>query len=196
MIDKLEKLSEKYAELNELLGDPRVLENHNLYKKYAKSHSELQEIIEKYGRYKKILTQLAGTEEMLIEAGDDREMKELAQEEIQALEEQKSVTEDELKHLLLPRDPNDEKNVILEIRAGTGGDEASLFAGEIFRMYCRYAESQRWKSAVLNTNQTGVGGIKEVIASVEGKRAYSRLKYESGGHRVQRVPATETGGRV
>jgi peptide chain release factor 1 len=196
MIEKLEKLSEKYSELTRLLGDPKVLENHALYQKYAKSHADLQEIMDAYGRYKNILTQLAGARDMLGEAGDDREMKELAQEEIRVLEEKREAEESGLKLLLLPRDPNDEKNVILEIRAGTGGDEASLFAGEIFRMYCRFAESLGWKIKIMHTNQTGVGGIKEVIASVEGPKAYSRLKYESGGHRVQRVPVTETGGRI
>ena len=196
MFEKLKAIKEKYAELTQLLSDPKIIESQALYKQHAKNHAGLKDIVEKYDDYNKILENLAQTAEMLKEAGQDQELKELAQEEIQSLEMKKNEHEEELRLLLIPKDPADEKNVILEIRAGTGGDEATLFAADVFRMYCRYAETAGWKISILNTNQTGVGGIKEVIASVEGKNAYSRLKYESGGHRVQRIPATEASGRI
>jgi peptide chain release factor 1 len=173
-----------------------VLADKALYQKTAKAHSELTEVVEKYREWKSLRKALEETKTLLGEASTDAEMKALAHEELADLEGRQTKVEEELKILLLPKDPNDEKNVILEIRAGTGGDEASLFAQEIFRMYNRYAESQGWGVEVLSTSLSGIGGVKEVIALIEGQKVYSKLKYESGVHRVQRVPATEQQGRI
>ena len=195
-VDKLAEIERKYEELTAQLGDPAVLADQSLYQKTAKAHSELREVVEKYREWKGIRKGLEETKALLEEASTDLEMKALAHEELSDLEKRRADVEEELKILLLPRDPNDEKNVVLEIRAGTGGDEASLFAQEIFRMYNRYAESQGWRVEVLSTSLSGIGGIKEVIALIEGQKVYSKLKYESGVHRVQRVPATEQQGRI
>jgi len=195
-VDKLAEIERKYEELTAQLGDPAVLADQSLYQKTAKAHSELREVVEKYREWKGIHKGLEETKALLEEASTDLEMKALAHEELSDLEKRRADVEEELKILLLPRDPNDEKNVVLEIRAGTGGDEASLFAQEIFRMYNRYAESQSWRVEVLSTSLSGIGGIKEVIALIEGQKVYSKLKYESGVHRVQRVPATEQQGRI
>jgi peptide chain release factor 1 len=195
-VDKLAEIERKYEELTAQLGDPAVLADQSLYQKTAKAHSELREVVEKYREWKGIRKGLEETKALLEEASTDLEMKALAHEELSDLEKRRADVEEELKILLLPRDPNDEKNVVLEIRAGTGGDEASLFAQEIFRMYNRYAESQSWRVEVLSTSLSGIGGIKEVIALIEGQKVYSKLKYESGVHRVQRVPATEQQGRI
>jgi peptide chain release factor 1 len=172
-----------------------VIGDSSRYQKTAKAHSELSEIVDKYREYKDLQRGIEESKTMIQEESD-AELKAYAQEELTRLEERLVATEGELKMLLVPKDPNDEKNVVLEIRAGTGGDEATLFAAEIFRMYTRYAEAQRWKVEVLSTSESGVGGLKEVIAIIEGKGVYSRLKYESGVHRVQRVPETEQQGRV
>jgi len=172
-----------------------VLADSARYQKLARTHGELSEVVEKYREWKQIEKHLRGAQQMLIEA-EDAEMKQLAHEEERQLLARKEVVERELRRLLLPRDPNDEKNVILEIRAGTGGDEAALFAAELFRMYSRYAESQGWRVEVLESSPSSLGGLKEVVASIQGQKVYSKLKYESGPHRVQRVPATEQQGRI
>ena len=194
--EKLAEIETKYDELTAQLGDPAVLADQALYQKTAKAHSELGEVVEEYREWKSIRKELVETKALLEEASTDAEMKALAHEELADLEKRQTKVEEELRILLLPKDPNDEKNVVVEIRAGTGGDEATLFAQEIFRMYDRYAESQGWRVEVLSTSLSGIGGLKEVIALIEGQRVYSKLKYESGVHRVQRVPATEQQGRI
>ncbi|MGO8732962.1 MAG: peptide chain release factor 1 [Terriglobia bacterium] len=195
-LEKLPEIETKYEALVAQLGDPAVLADQSQYQKAAKAQSELGEIVEKFREWKSIRKGLVETRAMLEEASTDAEMKALAREELADLEKRQTQVEEALRVLLLPKDPNDEKNVVVEIRAGTGGDEASLFAQEIFRMYNRYAESQGWRVEVLSTSLSGIGGLKEVIALIEGQRVYSKLKYESGVHRVQRVPATEQQGRI
>jgi len=195
MFERLNQIEAKYDELTRALASPEVIGDSSRYQKTAKAHSELSEIVDKYREYKDLQRGIEESKTMILEESD-AELKAYAQEELTRLEERLVATEGELKMLLVPKDPNDEKNVVLEIRAGTGGDEATLFAAEIFRMYTRYAEAQRWKVEVLSTSESGVGGLKEVIAIIEGKGVYSRLKYESGVHRVQRVPETEQQGRV
>jgi len=194
MLQKLQALEVKYEELNNLLSDPKVLSTPTDYQKYSREHSELQPIVEKIREYQKLIVDIESTEELL--SGNDAEMKELAKSELEELKKRVPFFEDELKFMLLPVDPRDAKSVILEIRAGTGGDEAALFGANLFRMYTKYAESKRWKVELISMNATGIGGIKEVVAAIEGKGAYSRLKYESGVHRVQRVPTTEASGRI
>jgi len=195
MFERLDQIEAKYDELTQALATPEVISDSARYQKTAKAHSELAPVVEKYREFKDLKQGIAGSRAVIAEESD-AEMRAYAQEELAKLEARIGKVEEELKVLLIPKDPNDEKNVVLEIRAGTGGDEASLFAAEIFRMYTRYAESQRWKVEVLSTSESGVGGLKEVIAIIEGQRVYSRLKYESGVHRVQRVPETEQQGRV
>jgi peptide chain release factor 1 len=195
MFERLEQIETKYEELNKQLASPEIVSDSQRYQKTAKAHSEIAPLVEKYREFKD-LTRGIEESKALAEGETDPEMLAYANEELGKLEKRLSEVEEELKVLLLPKDPNDEKNVIVEIRAGTGGDEATLFAAEIFRMYNRYAESQRWKVEVLSTSESSVGGLKEVIAIIEGQGVYSRMKYESGVHRVQRVPATETQGRV
>src|SRR2546426_4828605 len=195
LFEKLEQIESRYDELTQQLSSPEVLADSARYQKLARTHGELSEIVEKYREWKQIEKHLRGAQQMLIEA-EDAEMKQLAHEEERQLLARKEVVERELRRLLLPRDPNDEKNVILEIRAGTGGDEAALFAAELFRMYSRYAESQGWRVEVLESSPSSLGGLKEVVASIQGQKVYSKLKYESGPHRVQRVPATEQQGRI
>jgi len=195
MFERLEQIESKYEELNHALASPEIVSDSARYQKTAKAHSELAPIVEKYREFKDLTRGIEESKAVLAEESDP-EMRAYAQEELTHLATRVQSVEEDLKVLLLPKDPNDEKNVVLEIRAGTGGDEATLFAAEIFRMYTRYAESQRWKVEVLSTSESGVGGLKEVIAIIEGQGVYSRLKYESGVHRVQRVPQTETQGRV
>ncbi len=195
MFDRLDQIESKYDELTKALASPEVISDSARYQKAAKAHSELSPVVEKYREYRDLRKGISESRALLVEESDP-EMRAYAQEELERLEARVGTVEQELKFLLLPKDPNDEKNVILEIRAGTGGDEASLFAAELFRMYARYAEGQRWKVEVLSTSESGVGGMKEVIAMIEGRGAYSRLKYEGGVHRVQRVPQTEQQGRV
>ncbi|HWK31544.1 MAG TPA: PCRF domain-containing protein, partial [Terriglobales bacterium] len=195
MFERLEQLEKKYEDLSQQLADPSIVNDTAKYQKTAKAHSDLSEVVEKFREYKDLKRGIADSR-ALVASETDAEMRAYAEEELAQLESRVGGIEEELKVLLLPKDPNDEKNIILEIRAGTGGDEASLFAAELFRLYTRYAESQRWKVEVLSSSESGVGGLKEVIAIIEGDKVYSRLKYESGGHRVQRVPATETQGRV
>ena len=194
MLDKLQTLEGKYEELNNLLSDPKVFASPSDFQKYSREHAELQPIVEKIREYKKLIADRESTEELL--GSGDAEIKELAKAELEDLKKRVPVFEEELKLMLLPVDPRDSKSVILEIRAGTGGDEAALFGANLFRMYTKYAESKRWKVEVISMNATGIGGIKEVVASIEGKGAYSKLKYESGVHRVQRVPSTEASGRI
>lgn len=195
MFDRLDQIEAKYEELTQALASPEVMSDSSKYQKTAKAHSEIAPVVERYREYKSLKQGIADSRAML-ESEADPEIRALAEEELLTLEARIGACEEELKLLLLPKDPNDDKNVILEIRAGTGGDEATLFAAEIFRMYARYAETQRWRMEILSSSESGVGGLKEVIAIVEGHGAYSRLKYESGVHRVQRVPATEQQGRV
>ena len=195
MFERLDQIEARYDELTQALASPEITGDSARYQKTAKAHSEISDIVEKYREYKDLVKGIAESKAVLADEKDP-EMRAYAQEELDKLEPRVVGIEEELKVLLLPKDPNDEKNVILEIRAGTGGDEATLFAAEMFRMYDRYAESQRWKVEVLSTSESGVGGLKEIIALIEGDRVYSRLKYESGVHRVQRVPDTEQQGRV
>ena len=194
MFDKLDFILEKYEELSLKVSDPDIINNQPLWQKHIKEMGEMEPIVNKYREYKKAKESIAEAKEML-EMGDE-ELKELAKMELSELEDQIPVMEDQLKVLLLPKDPNDEKNVILEIRAGTGGDEAALFAQDLLRMYLRYAERRGWKAEIMDANDTGIGGIKEASVLIKGKGAYSRMKYESGTHRVQRVPETESSGRI
>jgi peptide chain release factor 1 len=195
MFERLNQIEAKYDELTKALSSPEVISDSSRYQKTAKAHSEVAEIVEKYREYKDLSRGIEESKAMVAEESD-AELRAYAQEELTRLGDRLTQVENDLKMLLVPKDPNDDKNVVLEIRAGTGGDEATLFAAEMFRMYTRYAETQRWKVEVLSTSESGVGGLKEVIAIIEGKGVYSRLKYESGVHRVQRVPATEQQGRV
>jgi peptide chain release factor 1 len=195
MFERLDQIEARYEELTQALASPEVIGDSSKYQKTAKAHSEISPIVEKYREFKDLKKGIAESKAVLADEKDP-EMRAYAQEELDKLESRVAGVEEELKVLMLPKDPNDEKNIILEIRAGTGGDEATLFAAEIFRMYDRYAESQRWKVEVLSTSESPVGGLKEIIALIEGNRVYSRLKYESGVHRVQRVPQTEQQGRV
>ena len=195
MFERLDQIEARYEELTNALASPDIVNDSAKYQKTAKAHAEISAMVEKYREYKDLTKGIAESKAVLVDEKDP-DMRAYAQEELDRLQARVSGVEEELKFLLLPKDPNDEKNVILEIRAGTGGDEATLFAAEMFRMYDRFAESQRWKVEVLSTSESGVGGLKEIIALIEGKRVYSQLKYESGVHRVQRVPATEQQGRV
>ena len=195
MFDRLDQLEARYEELTKALSSPDIAADQARYQKSAKAHSDLTPVIERYRELKDLKRGIAESRAVINEEGDAA-MRAYAQEELGKLEARMAQVEQEIKVLLIPKDPNDEKNVVLEIRAGTGGDEASLFAAEIFRMYTRYAESQRWKVEILSSSESAVGGLKEVIAIIEGQRVYSRLKYESGVHRVQRVPETEQQGRV
>ncbi len=196
MFDKLSFISEKYDELTKKVSDPDIIADQSKWQKYAKELGELEPIVKKYEEYKKVKDGIADNKELLGESGLDDELKELAKMELSELEAQVEPLESELKVLLLPKDPNDDKNVILEIRAGTGGDEAALFGADLLRMYTRYAERAGWKTELMELNETGIGGVKEAVMLIKGKGAYSRLKYESGAHRVQRVPETESSGRV
>ncbi|MCZ7407586.1 peptide chain release factor 1 [Parvimonas micra] len=195
MFDKLELLVEKFEELENKIIDPEIMKDMNVWQKLAKEHGDMKPIVEKYREYSKHKKELEENKEMLKESLDD-EMKELVKEEISNLEDSIEKEEQDLKILLLPKDPNDEKNVFMEVRAGTGGDEAGLFAEDLLRMYRMFADKQRWKTEIMSISEQGVGGIKEVVFLVKGKGAYSKLKYESGVHRVQRVPATESSGRI
>ncbi len=194
MLEKLLVIEEKYDEITNALANPATLSNQNEYQKLSREQAELQPIHEKIQEYKKTLLELEEAEELL--KSGDSELRALAQEELEQLKDRRPVLEDELKIMLLPKDPRDERNVILEIRAGTGGEEAALFGASLFRMYTKYAESKRWKVEIIDSSPTGIGGLKEIIANITGKGAYSRLKYESGVHRVQRVPVTEASGRI
>jgi peptide chain release factor 1 len=195
LMDKLRAVEARYEELTEQLADPAVVSDSKQYQKTAKAHAELGALVSKFREYKDLERHIADAKAMVREESDP-ELRTMAEEEVVGLENRLAQCEHELKLLLLPKDPNDERNVILEIRAGTGGEEAALFVADVFRMYARYAESQRWRVEILSSNPTGIGGFKEVIALIEGKGVYSRLKYEGGVHRVQRVPVTEASGRI
>lgn len=193
MFDKLSQLEDKYNDLTKKLSDPEVIADPNSFQKFAKAHAELEEIMTVYREYKEVAAGIAEAKELLADELEP-DFRAMVQEELKELEPKQEKLQEQLKIMLLPKDPNDEKNVIVEIRAGTGGEEAALFAGDLFRMYSRYAEANRWKVELMSSNATELGGFKEVIFMIEGKGAYSRLKYESGVHRVQRVPTTESGG--
>ncbi|WP_163539108.1 peptide chain release factor 1 [Gracilibacillus sp. YIM 98692] len=195
MLDRLESLEARYDKLNELLSDPEVINDSKKLREYSKEQSDLQEVITAYREYKEVTSELDDAKVMLEDDLDD-EMREMAKMEITELSERKEDLEESLKILLLPKDPNDDKNVIMEVRGAAGGDEAALFAGDLFRMYSRYAESEGWKIDIMDSNTTGVGGFKEVVFMINGTGAYSKLKFENGAHRVQRVPETESGGRI
>jgi len=196
MIAKLEEVNRKYDELTRLLSDPKVISNQQEFMRYSKEQAEIAELVEKYREYSEVEKGIAEAREILADKTLDADFRELAEVELEDLEQKKETLEDELKLLLVPKDPNDSKNTILEIRAGTGGDEAALFAGDLYRMYTRYAEKMRWKVEVIDSNPTTGGGFKEIIALISGKGVYGKLKYESGVHRVQRVPVTEASGRI
>lgn len=195
MINKLEVLNEKYIELSEKISDPETLSDSQKLQKLMKEQSQLEPIVTKYNEYKNVVDQLEDSKAMLNEKLDD-DFKEMVKEEVKELASRKEELEQEIRILLLPKDPNDDKDVIVEVRAGVGGDEAGLFAGDLLRMYLRYAERQGWRTEFISVNEQGIGGYKEVIFSIKGKGAYSKLKYESGVHRVQRVPDTESSGRI
>ena len=194
MFTKLTGVENRYLELEKMLSDPETVRDRDAFQKYGREHAELGKIVDAFRAYKQVLKELEESMELMRDS--DPEIKNLAKDEMESLNEKKEALEEELKKLLLPKDPNDDKNVLIEIRAGTGGEEAGLFAGDLFRMYGRYAENRGWKVEIMNQSVTGVGGLKEIIAMVHGKGAYSRLKFESGTHRVQRVPVTETQGRI
>jgi peptide chain release factor 1 len=195
LFEKLQQIEARYEDMNRELSSPEVHDDSARYQKVAKAHSELGEIVAKYREWKEIAKGIEESKQLLAES-DDAEMKQMAHDEMRALEARREAVEKEVRVLLIPKDPNDEKNVIVEIRAGTGGDEAALFAAELFRMYSRYAESQGWRVEVLESSPSTMGGLKEIVAAIQGKKVYSKLKYESGVHRVQRVPATEQQGRI
>lgn len=195
MLDRLQSLEDRYLKLNELLSDPEIINDTKKLREYSKEQSDLQEVVTAYRAYKDISQQLKDAKEML-EDDLDSDMQEMVKAEISDLSSQKEAYEEKMKILLLPKDPNDDKNVIFEIRGAAGGDEAALFAGDLYRMYSRYAENQGWKTEVIESHMTGVGGYKEIIFMINGRGAYSKLKYENGAHRVQRVPETESGGRI
>jgi len=194
MFEKLIGVEERFVEVEKQLSDPKIVNDRNAYQTFVREHAELNKVVTVYRQYQQTLHDLDDSQDLLKDV--DPDIKDLARDEVAALNREKEDIEAELKKLLLPKDPNDEKNVIVEIRAGTGGEEAALFAGDLYRMYSRYAESHSWKIDVITHHPTGVGGLKEVIAMIQGKGAYSLFKYESGTHRVQRVPTTETQGRV
>ena len=194
MFDKLIGVEERFIDIEKHLADPEVVQDRDAYQKFVREHAELNKIVTVYRKYKQTLNDLEESQELLKDA--DPDIKGLARDEITTLSLEKEKIEGELKALLLPKDPNDEKNVIVEIRAGTGGEEAALFGGDLFKMYSRYAEKRNWKVEIITHHPTGVGGLKEIIAMIQGKGAYSVFKYESGIHRVQRVPTTETQGRI
>lgn len=195
MLEKLDFISDKYQELSKKIADPEIIADNATWTKLVKEHADLEPVVHKYEEYKQTVRELKDAREMLKESLD-KEFEDMVKSEIAELSRRKEKLEEELKILLIPKDPNDEKNVLMEVRAGTGGEEAALFAGDLFRMYSRYAERQGWKTEIMSSNPTDIGGFKEIVFMIEGKGAYSRLKYESGVHRVQRVPTTESGGRI
>ncbi|MDP4092422.1 MAG: peptide chain release factor 1 [Bacillota bacterium] len=195
MYDKLQAAENRYEEINHKLSDPKVIADQDEYRKLMKEHSDLDEIVQKYREYKKVTKEVEDAKGLL-EDKLDKDFRDMVEEELKEAGEKLDVIRKELKILLIPKDPNDERNVIVEIRGGAGGEEAALFAGVLFRMYSRYSERKRWKTEILDSNPTELGGFKEVVFSLEGRGAFSRLKFESGVHRVQRVPSTEAGGRI
>ncbi|SES03190.1 peptide chain release factor 1 [Psychrobacillus sp. OK032] len=195
MFDRLQSVEDRYDKLNELLSDPDVVNDTNKLRQYSKEQSDLQDTVDVYREYKEVKSQLKDAK-LMLEDKLDADMKEMVKEEVNELESQIEELEERLRVLLIPKDPNDDKNVIMEIRGAAGGDEAALFAGNLFRMYSRYAETQNWKIDVMDSSPTGLGGFKEIIFMINGNNAYSKMKYENGAHRVQRVPETESGGRI
>lgn len=196
MLDQLQLLADRYEKLNEMLSDPDIVSDIDKLREYSKEQSDLEEIVSMYKKYKEVSSELTDAKTMLHEDELDGEMAELVKMEVSELEESKEDLEEKMRVLLIPKDPNDDKNVIVEIRAAAGGDEAALFAGDLYRMYARFAENNRWKTEVIETHTTGVGGYKEIIFMINGNGAFSKLKYENGAHRVQRVPETESSGRT
>ncbi len=196
MLDKLDSVKQKYEDLGQIISDPEVVNDQNRWRKLVKEHASLEPIVAKFKEYNSVKEDYDEAREIIQDRGADEELKEMAKDEIKELEEQKEALEEELKMMLIPKDPNDDKNVIVEIRAGAGGDEAAIFAGDLFRMYTRFSERQGWKVEILNLSDSETGGYKEVVFMVKGEQAYSLMKYESGGHRVQRVPDTESAGRI
>ncbi len=194
MFDKLRGVEKRFSEVETILSDPDIIRNREAYQKHSREHAELNKIVTVFRAYKQIVREIDDSLELMKD--EDPDIKDMARDELNSLNTRKEAIEEELKKLLMPKDPNDGKNVLIEIRAGTGGEEAALFSGDLFRMYSKYAENRGWKMEIMNHHITGVGGLKEVIAMVHGKGAYSRFKYESGTHRVQRVPTTETQGRI
>ncbi|MBI5893281.1 MAG: peptide chain release factor 1, partial [Deltaproteobacteria bacterium] len=194
MLSRLHEIEKRYNEISKLLSDPKVISDQELFRKLSKEHSDMSEIVLVYQDVKKVDNDLKDYKEFL--EGKDYELREMSKQETPAIQAKRIELEQKLKILLLPKDPNDGKNILLEIRAGAGGDEAAIFAADLFRMYSRYAEVQKWKVEILSSSPTGIGGLKEIIAIIAGKSVYSKLKYESGVHRVQRVPATEASGRI
>ena len=192
MIDKIEEIERRFQELESLLADPAVIANQVEFRKFSREHADIAPLVDTYRQHKKVLAEIEGNRDLLA----DPEMKEMAEEELKGLEARREELENKIRLLLLPKDPNDSRNVILEIRAGTGGDESALFSGDLFRMYSRFAEKNRWKVELLSCSESERGGYKEVVASIEGQDVYAKLKYESGTHRVQRVPETEAQGRI
>lgn len=192
MLEKIEEIERRFQELEALLSDPAVIANQAEFRKFSREHADIAPLVEAYRQHRKVLAEIEGNRELLA----DPDMREMAEEELAGLEERREQLEGEIRLLLLPKDPNDSRNVILEIRAGTGGDESALFAGDLFRMYSRFAEKNRWKVELLSCSESERGGYKEVVASIEGNEVYAKLKYESGTHRVQRVPETEAQGRI
>lgn len=195
MLERLQTLEDRYDKLNELLSDPEVFGDTKKLREYSKEQSDLEETVQAYREYKDVTAQIDDTKEMLDDESDE-DMKEMAKEELSELTERKEELEENLRVLMLPKDPNDQKNVIMEVRGAAGGDEASLFAGDLYRMYTRYAEGKGWKIEIIDYTPSEVGGYKEIIFMVKGEGAFSRFKYENGAHRVQRVPETESGGRI
>ncbi|WP_132370879.1 peptide chain release factor 1 [Melghiribacillus thermohalophilus] len=195
MLEKLQSIEDRYEKLNELLSDPEVISDSKKLREYSKEQSDLEDVVQTYRKYKEVASQLDDAKSML-EDDLDEDMREMVKEEISELSAEKEELEDRLKILLIPKDPNDEKNVIMEIRGAAGGEEAALFAGDLYRMYMRYAESRGWKTEVIESHESDLGGYKEIIFMIKGNGAYSRLKFENGAHRVQRVPETESGGRI
>lgn len=194
MFQKLESVAARCMQLDELLSDAKIINDQKMFQHYAKERSDLAELLDQYKRYQKVCSELEESEELALSSDD--ELRKLARTEVQQLKEAKTGLEEQLKRLLLPKDPRDEKNILLEIRAGTGGEEAAIFAADLFRMYCKYAEKEKWRVEIMSQHVTGRGGFKEIIAQFEGRQVYSHLKYESGVHRVQRVPDTESQGRI
>ncbi|MDZ7794157.1 MAG: peptide chain release factor 1 [Spirochaetia bacterium] len=195
MLDKLEGIAERYHEVEQLISDPDIMKDLQRYKELMQEHSQLREMVEEFEKYKQVAQEVEEAEALIGEE-DDPEMREMAKEEIQSLEEKRDALTNHLKTLLIPKDPLDGKNIIMEIRAGTGGEEAALFAADLYRMYSRFAEENNWKIELLSSSETGIGGFKEISISIAGKNVYENLRYESGVHRVQRVPSTESGGRI
>jgi peptide chain release factor 1 len=195
MQEKLQEIEARFDEIEGLISDPEIMKNQSRYKELLQEHAHLKEIVEEFRRYKRLSAEL-GDAKSMIETEKDPEMREMAKQEIKNLEEKKEALTGKLKLMLVPKDPLDKKNIIMEIRAGTGGEEAALFAADLYRMYSRFAEEQNWKLEIMSSNETGIGGFKEIIFSISGKNVYENLRYESGGHRVQRVPETESGGRI